>query len=47
MNRYIEYLSEIKTRKKQGLNPKPIDNIDLILEIIQQIKDKSNEFNFL
>ena len=44
MNRYKEYLNEIKTRKTQGLNPKPIDNIDLILEIIQQIKDKSNEF---
>ena len=44
MNRYKEYLVEIKTRKTQGLNPKPIDNIDLILEIIQQIKDKSNEF---
>ena len=44
MNRYKEYLNEIKTRKTQGLNPKPIDNIDLILEIVQQIKDKSNEF---
>ena len=44
MNRYKEYLNEIKTRKTQGLNPKPIDNIDLILEIIQQIKDKNNEF---
>ena len=40
MNRYKEYLNEIKTRKTQGLNPKPIDNIDLIFEIIQQIKDK-------
>ena len=44
MNRYKEYLNEIKTRKTQGLNPKPIDNIDLILEIVQQIKDKTNVF---
>ena len=39
MEGYIEYLKEIEERKGQGLSPKPIDSDDLLLEIIEQIKD--------
>ena len=40
---YPEYLQEIQDREAQGLSPKPIDGADLIAEIIEQIKDTSNE----
>tara|TARA_B100001173_G_C16026083_1_gene564071 strand:+ start:446 stop:3244 length:2799 start_codon:yes stop_codon:yes gene_type:complete len=43
MSRYVKYLQEIKERKVEGLNPKPIDSDDLLSEIISQIKDKKNE----
>ena len=44
MSLYSEYLAEIKSRKEElGLAPKPIDSADLLAEIIEQIKDKSNE----
>lgn len=43
MSLYTDYLNEIETRKTQGLNPKPIDDGDLISEIIAQIKDSNNE----
>ena len=43
MEGYIEYLDEIETRKSQGLSPKPIDSGDLLLEIIEQIKDANHE----
>jgi aconitate hydratase 2/2-methylisocitrate dehydratase len=43
MEGYIEYLDEIETRKSQGLSPKPIDSGDLLLEIIEQIKDVNHE----
>ena len=37
MSLYSEYIDEIATRKKSlGLNPKPIDSADLLLEIIAQ-----------
>ncbi len=39
MNRYTEYLNQIQTRKSEGLGPKPIDDGDLIKEIIDHIKD--------
>ncbi len=43
MSKYIKYLQEIKERKVEGLNPKPIDSDDLLSEIISQIKDKKSE----
>ena len=39
MNLYEEYLNEIKTREKQGLSAKPIDDGDLAAEIIAHVKD--------
>ena len=39
MSLYSEYLDDIKYRKTQGLDPKPIDSSDLLLEIIDQIQD--------
>lgn len=43
MSLYTNYMEEIESRKKEGLHPKPIDNADLLLEIIDQIKDSSHE----
>ncbi|EMI15797.1 bifunctional aconitate hydratase 2/2-methylisocitrate dehydratase, partial [Rhodopirellula maiorica SM1] len=42
MNMYSAYLDEIKERKEQGLQPKPIDSAELTKEIIDQIKDPAN-----
>ncbi|WP_372885059.1 bifunctional aconitate hydratase 2/2-methylisocitrate dehydratase [Shimia sp.] len=42
MSLYTDYLTEIDTRKEQGLNPKPIDDGALLAEIIAQIKDSGN-----
>jgi aconitate hydratase 2/2-methylisocitrate dehydratase len=42
MNTYKEYLQEIEERKDNGLHPKPIDGIELLSEIIAQIKDKDH-----
>ncbi len=42
MNLYSAYLDEIQDRKKQGLQPKPIDRAELTEEIIDQIKDPAN-----
>ena len=39
MTLYSNYLAEIEKRKKDGLNPKPIENGELLKEIISQIKD--------
>ena len=39
MSLYTDYLTEIETRKKQGLHPKPIEDGALVDEIIAQIKD--------
>ena len=36
---YTNYLAEINKRKNLGLNPKPIDEAELLSEIILQIKD--------
>ncbi len=43
MSRYSEYLEEIEERKKQNLDPKPIDSADLLSEVIAQIKDLNHE----
>ncbi len=44
MSLYTDYLNEIETRKEQGLNPKPIDDGALVGELIEKIKDTSNEY---
>jgi len=44
MNIYNDYLKEIEERKALGLHPKPIDSAELLSEIIEQIKDESNEY---
>ncbi|MFY0596291.1 MAG: bifunctional aconitate hydratase 2/2-methylisocitrate dehydratase [Cognatishimia sp.] len=43
MSLYADYLTEIETRKGEGLSPKPIDNGDLVAELIEQIKDTGSE----
>ncbi|KEJ88160.1 bifunctional aconitate hydratase 2/2-methylisocitrate dehydratase [Sulfitobacter donghicola] len=43
MSLYTDYLTEIATRKEQGLHPKPIDDGALVAELIAQIKDTGNE----
>ena len=43
MSSFKDYLTEIETRKAQGLSPKPIDDGALLGEIISQIKDLNNE----
>ena len=43
MSRYSEYLEEIEERKKQSLDPKPIDSAELLSEVIAQIKDLDHE----
>ncbi len=42
MSLYTDYLTEIETRKEQGLHPKPIDDGALLAELIDQIKDAGN-----
>ncbi|MBR9842895.1 MAG: bifunctional aconitate hydratase 2/2-methylisocitrate dehydratase [Rhodobacteraceae bacterium] len=42
MSLYEDYLTEIETRKAEGLNPKPIDDGALVEELIAQIKDAGN-----
>lgn len=42
MNTYSDYLKEIEERKALGLHPKPIDDSQLLSEIIDQIKDLEN-----
>jgi aconitate hydratase 2/2-methylisocitrate dehydratase len=44
MNIYNDYIKEIEEREIQGLHPKPIDAAELLSEIIEQIKDLSNEY---
>ena len=43
MSLYKEYLKDIIERKKIGLNPMPIDNGDLINEIIDNITEEKNK----
>jgi aconitate hydratase 2/2-methylisocitrate dehydratase len=42
MSLYDAYLENIETRKQKGLSPKPIDDGDLLAEIIAQIKQADN-----
>jgi len=44
MSRYDQYLKEIENRKDQQLHPKPIDDAELLSEIIAQIKDIDNKY---
>ena len=43
MSFFTAYLDEIKDRKTQVLSPKPIEDSELALEVIAQIKDVKNE----
>ena len=43
MSLYTDYLTEIETRKEQGLHPKPIDDGALVGELIAQIEAPGNE----
>ena len=43
MSRYSKYRVEIEERKKQVLDPKPIDDAELLSEVITQIKDAHHE----
>ena len=43
MSRYSEYRVEIEERKKQVLDPKPIDDAELLSEVITQIKAAHHE----
>tara|TARA_B100000579_G_scaffold123007_1_gene99042 strand:+ start:33063 stop:35861 length:2799 start_codon:yes stop_codon:yes gene_type:complete len=42
MSLYSEYLNEIKERKSQNLDPKPIDNAELLSEVVSQIQDSNH-----
>jgi aconitate hydratase 2/2-methylisocitrate dehydratase len=44
MSLYQEYLKEIDLRKEDGLHPKPIEDGELLSEIIHQIKDETNQY---
>jgi aconitate hydratase 2/2-methylisocitrate dehydratase len=44
MSLYQEYLKEIDLRKEDGLHPKPIEDGELLSEIIRQIKDKTHQY---
>ncbi len=39
MSFYKNYCKDIEERSVQGLKPKPIDEADLLIEIIKDIKD--------
>ena len=45
MSRFSKYLDEIKEREKIGLSPKPIDNGDLLKEIITNILDDKSKYH--
>jgi len=42
MSLYTDYLDQIEARKKDGLNPKPIEDAPLVAELIAQIKDTAH-----
>ena len=44
MSLYTEYLEQIATRKIHGLHPKPIEDADLVEELIAQIEDLQHEY---
>ncbi|MEM8981766.1 MAG: bifunctional aconitate hydratase 2/2-methylisocitrate dehydratase [Pseudomonadota bacterium] len=43
MGAFTNYLEDIENRKQQGLHPKPIDEAELVAELIEQIKDPDHE----
>ncbi|MFC3193479.1 bifunctional aconitate hydratase 2/2-methylisocitrate dehydratase [Marinicella sediminis] len=43
MSLFTDYLKDIEVRKNQGLNPLPIDDAQLIAEIVELIKETNNE----
>ena len=43
MKKYQEYIQEISRRKIEGLNAKPIENEDLLNDIIEIIKDANHK----
>ncbi|MEM1263829.1 MAG: bifunctional aconitate hydratase 2/2-methylisocitrate dehydratase [Pseudomonadota bacterium] len=43
MGAFANYLEDIEHRKQQGLHPKPIDEAELVAELIEQIKDPTHE----
>ncbi|MDV7269851.1 bifunctional aconitate hydratase 2/2-methylisocitrate dehydratase [Thioclava sp. A2] len=43
MSLYTDYLTEIETRKAEGLHPKPIDDGALVAELITLIEDTGSE----
>ena len=45
MSRFSNYLDEIKEREKIGLSPKPIDDGDLLEEIITNILDIKSDYH--
>ncbi|MDG1689958.1 MAG: bifunctional aconitate hydratase 2/2-methylisocitrate dehydratase [Flavobacteriales bacterium] len=44
MSLYQEYLKEIDLRKEDRLHPKPIEDGELLSEIIHQIKDETHQY---
>ena len=44
MSIYKDYLKQIEERKEIGLYPKPIDGVELLSKIIEQIKDIKHEY---
>ena len=44
MSFFKRYIKEIEKREKEGLKPKPIDDGNLIKEIIDNIKDENNTY---
>ena len=44
MSFFKRYIEEIEKREKEGLKPKPIDDGNLIKEIINNIKDENNTY---
>ncbi|MFT4625393.1 MAG: aconitate hydratase 2/2-methylisocitrate dehydratase [Myxococcota bacterium] len=43
MSLYSDYLDQIQTREAQGLHPKPIEDADLVDELVALIKDAQHE----
>ncbi|MCO4747177.1 MAG: bifunctional aconitate hydratase 2/2-methylisocitrate dehydratase, partial [Proteobacteria bacterium] len=43
MSLYTAYLEEIEQRKGQGLHPKPVEDAELVQELIAQIQDADHE----
>jgi len=44
MSLYTDYLTQIEKRKEQGLHPKPIEDAELVEELIVNIKDLDSKY---